>query len=735
MGNKGGKVTVRTVCGMPDYLRCGLSVEVTDGVITRVRPAGFPDPVDKGACEKGLAAYQLVYHPDRLRYPLKRTGERGGGKWQRISWEEALDSIVAELQRLATQYGSTSIAWTAPILSNLTGGGYSRLMSLTKGTWVDWWGCGDAAGPCADVATFGSPMGERYIRRIDNPNLTIVWGYNPAVTVYPYMRRITRDKKKGCRVVVIDPRFTETASRADEYVPVRPGTDGALALGMIQVVLERGLQDERFIADNTVGPLLVRGDNGLFLRESDSVEGGSGQRFMVFDGVTDRAQPYDTPGVAPALTGVYSVSGIQCRPAYQLLADMIQEYTPEKVSQITDVPADVIRRLAVNYATQKPASIYRGWGLQRSFYGDLSCRAINTLAAVTGNINSKRPSTFVLNARPFLMPDGPYTNIPLMSLYDAIIKGEPFPIKALMCTWHNPINQMPNTHRVTSELLPSLELLVVGDLFMTETAKYADYVLPVASFFECTDLCRTDLQHPYLQLQQKVIEPLYESRSDFQIAAELGRRMGYGEYFSKTEEQYIEEILASGHPTMDGVSVERMKEGPVMAKPLDRPQQLGTPTGRVEFYAESLKQFGQELPIYLEPVESARTEKARSYPLTLLSTHPSNRVHSTLANIPSLLEKGPEPTLQINPADAEPRSIGDGDVVRVFNDRGQLKVTAELSRDIKPGIVNITEGWWHHQYIEGHLNQLTHDRINPVQQHILQANAAFYDVLVEVEKV
>jgi len=294
---------------------------------------------------------------------------------------------------------------------------------------------------------------------------------------------------------------------------------------------------------------------------------------------------------------------------------------------------------------------------------------------------------------------------------------------------------MPNTNRVTSELLPNLELLVVCDLFMTESAKYADYVLPVASFFECTDLCRADLQHPYLQIQQKVIEPLHESRSDFQIAAELGRKMGYGEYFNKTEEQYIEEILASGHPTMEGISVDTLKQGPVMARPLERPQQLGTPTGRVEFYVDSLKQFGQELPIYLEPVESARSEKAKSYPLTLLSTHPESRVHSTLANIPSLLKKVPEPALQINPLDAEPRSIVDGGVVRVFNDRGQLKARAELSTGIKPGVVNITEGWWPQQYIEGHLNQLTHDRINPVQQHILQPNAAFYDVLVEVERV
>ena len=735
MGNGINKVTIRTACGITDYLKCGLSVEVTDGVITKVRPADFPDPIDKGACEKGLKAYQMVYHPDRLRYPLKRKGERGGGKWQRISWDEALDDIVVRLQNLATQYGSTSIAWTAPIFANLTGGGYSRLISLTKGTEVDWWGCGDAAGPCADMATFGSPMGERYIRRIENPKFTIVWGYNPAVTVFPYMRRITRDREKGCKVVVIDPRFTETASHADEHVPIRPGTDGALALGMIHVILEQGLQDEQFIAENTVGPLLVRDDNGLLLRASDLEEGGSQQGFLVIEKIKKKAQPCNTPGLTPALTGVHSISGIQCRPAYQLLADSVPQFTPEKVSQITEIPADVIKQLALGYATQKPAAIYRGWGMQRSFYGDLNCRAINTLAAITGNINAKRPSTFVLNAHSFLFPDGPYTTIPLMSLYDAVIKGDPFPIKALWCTWHNFINQMPNTHRVIGELLPNLELLVVCDLFMTESAKYADYVLPAASFFECTDLCRTDLQHPYLQLQQKVIEPLWESRSDFQIAAELGRRMGYGEYFNRTEEQYIEEILASGHPTMKGVSIERLKAGPVMAQPSDRPQQFGTPTGRIEFYVESIKQFGQELPVYIEPVESIRSDKARSYPLTLLSTHPNNRVHSTLAIVPGLLEKVPNPTVQINPMDAKQRNVVNGDIVRVFNDRGQLKVNAELSNGIKPGIVNITEGWWPDQYIEGHINELTHDMINPVQKHILQANAAFYDVLVEVEKV
>jgi len=720
---------------MTDYLKCGLSVEVNDGVITEVRPADFPDQADKGACVIGLATAELVTHPDRLRYPLRRVGARGSGEWQRISWDEAMDSIAAKLQGIIKEYGPTAVAWMTSMLPSLAGGGYSRLLSLTGGTFIDWWGCGDAAGPCADMATFGMLMGEGRLSRIEDPKLSIAWGYNPALTVHTYMRKITSAKKKGGKLVVIDPRFSETSAHADEHIPIRPGTDAALALGMIHVILERGLQDERFIIEHTVGPLLVRSDTGLFLRESDVTEGGNQHRFMVFDRNTGREQPCDVSGVAAALEGVYSISGVECRPVYQLLTDVVQQYPPEYVSEITDVPADVIRRLAVSYATEKPSSIYRGWGVQRSFYSDLACRAINTLAAITGNISLKRPSSFVLNTRPFMMPGGPYKSIPLLTIYDAVGKEEPYPIKAAWCASHNFVNQMPNTNRVINELLPKLELLVVCDLFMTASARYADYVLPVASFLECTDVSLSAFQNTYLQLQQKVVEPLHECKSDFQIAAELGRRIGFGEYFDKSEDEYIEELLASGHPSVEGVSLERLRQGPVMADPSPRVQQWRTSTGRIEFYVEGLKEFGQELPVYLEPVESARSETAKRYPLSLLSAHPGNRIHSTMATNPVLLKLDPEPTLEISPADAGQRDLNDGDVVRVFNDRGQVKVKVKLSQRIKPGVVNITEGWWPEQHIDGHLNELAHDRINPAQLHIFQPNSAFFDVLVEVEKV
>jgi molybdopterin-containing oxidoreductase family molybdopterin binding subunit len=666
---------------------------------------------------------------------MKRAGERGKGKWQRVSWDEALDSIAEKLKDIANRYGKASVAWLIlnfPDLTPLSGAGYMRLMSLTGGTWPDWWGAGDAAGPDADIATFGKMMGEAYLYAQKDPKFGIIWGSNRAVTACPFLPMLKGAKKNGCNLAAIDPRFTKTASYADEYIPIRPGTDAALALGMVQVILEQNLQDDAFIAEKTVGPLLVRNDTGLFLRERDLADGGNPEKFLVFDQNSGEAASCDNAGLNPALMGTYSLSGIECRPAYDLLATLVKKYTPEIVANITDVPAEVVRRLAFSYATEKPAVIFRGWGLQRTFHGDLSARAINTLAAITGNMNLNLPPDVDFDQPAFYTPGGPFKIIPILSLHSAVTQGKPFPIKAIWCAGHNFVTTMPNTNKVVGELLPELELLVVCDLFMTATARYADFVLPVTSFYESADISMFAYN---LQLQRKIIDPIYESRSDFRIAADLGRRMGFGQYFDKSEEQYIDEILALNRPATEGITLETLKQGPEKVKLPDIPWRMNTPTGRVTFYVESLKPFGQELPIYIEPVESALSKKAKRYPLSFLSSHPANRIHSTMANAPTILNKDPEPFLEINPSDAGPRDISHGDVVRIFNDRGQVKVRAKVTGDIKPGVVNITEGWWPEQFIEGQVNNLTHDMINPAQQEIKQANAAYCDTLVEVEKV
>ncbi len=726
------KTITRTVCGLPDYIGCGLSVEVEDGVITRVRPGDFPDPADRGACPRGLASRQMVYHPDRLQYPLKRTGERGLGHWQRVSWDRALGDIAARLQDIAQRYGPGAVAWLVSGMPNLAGS-YSRLASLTRGTLIDWSGCGDAAGPCADTTTFGYLRGEDHLLSGPDPHFIIVWGSDPAATNYHHLRMIVRARRKGARVVVIDPRFTATAARADEHIPIRPGTDGALALAMINVILREGLRDRRFIAESTVGPLLVKRDSGFFLKENEVIPGGRPDVLMIIDEYSGRRQAATAPQSRPAVNGSYEVSGIECAPAFQLLSDMVRDYTPEKVSLITDIPPHVIRRLAVAYGSRRPAAIFRGWGMQRSFHSHLSCRAINALAAVTGNINPERPAGFTLNWQQFLLPGGRPDVLPVMLLYDAITRRQPQAVKALWCSGRDFVNEMPNMNRLTREVLGHLELIVVSDLFMTPSARFADYVLPASSFYESTDLCTSSLHHTYLHLQQKAIEPLHESRSDFRTAAEMAGRLGLGSHFDRTEEQYIEDLLASGDPAMEGVSLERLREGPVMARQPPRPPHLRTSTGLVEFYTERLKMFGQELPTYLEPIESSRSDRARAHPLTLLTSRSANRMHSGLGRIPGLPGATPEPALEIHPADARPRGITDGDTVRVYNARGQAMLKARLSYRIKRGVVSIPQGWWPDDYLAGHHNELTHESVNPVQRFLTVPNAALYDVLVEVE--
>jgi len=561
MYEESASYSMRTICPMPDGYMFGLLAKVKDGVITEVLPDHLLGKHSRGACSVGLCTSELVYHPDRLRYPLRRLGKRGEGKWQRISWDEALDGIIVDLKKISSKYGPSSIAWGGDIAcQGLAAAGYSRLASLTKGTWIGWLGFGDSAGPCADLATFGWLTGQAYLSDIENPKLIILWGSNPAVTGFHRMRKFLESRKKGCKVVVIDPRCTASAAHADEYIPIRPGTDGALVLAMANIIMKRGLEDKSFIVQHTVGPLLVRNDNGLFLRESDLVQGGDPKKFIVFDSNTAQAQTYTEPDINPQLSGVYNVSGIECQPAYQLLVHVVERYTPEVASKITGVPVSVIQRLAMEYATNKPTIVERGMGLQRGFHGDLAWRAIAMLAAITGNIKLERPSTFVTNFSKFRVPEEVYNYLPVMLLYDAVLKGEPLQIKAVLFAGHNFINQLPNMNKIVNNFLPRLDLIVVCDLFMNMTAKYADYVLPVSSFYECTDLRVSAGRDVYLALQPKIIETLYECKPDFQIATELAKRLGFGDYFNKTEDEYIEEIINSNHPTMEGVTLEILKK-------------------------------------------------------------------------------------------------------------------------------------------------------------------------------
>ncbi len=527
------KVT-RTVCMLPCGEQCGIMAHVKNGVVTKVEPADFPEPGHRYVCRKGLCTPKIVYHPDRLKYPLKRAGERGEGKWERISWDEALDTIAGRLKDIGAKYGPESVAMLSGGLSPPNGGMFlgQRFASASGATWVTPHAIGLAGQQCADLPSYGTRWTIPYHEDHKDPRLLVFWGSNSVATFpWKYRRRFRPAREKGAKMVVISPLFTPTAAKADEWIPIRPGTDAALALGMTNVIVNEGLCDEAFLIDHTVGPFLVRGDNGLFLREEHIPSGDSTSKQIVWDTKTKKPQTYDTPGVAPALRGSYKVDGIECKPVFQLLVELVEQYPLVKVSGITEVAPDTVRRLALDYATLKPVVCDRGIGIQRSYYGDLTYRAINILAAVTGNICIDRPEAdpfSVVNWEPLFFPGGRmYKRISSFQFYENHRTGKPYPIKALWVSSHNPANSHPNRNNFI-ELMRSMEIIVVVDLFMTATAEYADIVLPGCTNFECTNISFpwTALWgggHPYFQMQPKLVEPLYESKSDLEILTELAR--------------------------------------------------------------------------------------------------------------------------------------------------------------------------------------------------------------------
>ncbi|MHA1803076.1 MAG: molybdopterin-containing oxidoreductase family protein [Promethearchaeota archaeon] len=739
---------IRTACPAHCGIDCcGILAHVKDGRIIKVEPADFPNERDKRICLRGLASIDITYHPDRLKYPLKRVGARGEGKFERISWEEAYDIIIQNFRKIADKHGWRSIGWVlgGPGAGTTKFGAYLRIASLTQSTRVSAWGYGDAGLPCGSRIIFGSHFPYIYLFgkfwQRQYPDLLIVWGTNPAESMpLQTMRKILEAREIGTQVVVIDPRFTVTASKADEYIGLKPSTDSALALGLMNVIFEKNLHDVDFIRQHTNGPYLVRLDNGKLLRGKDIGE-KKANAYIIWDEKSDSAKKVRRSNVMDArLTREFEINGIKCKPVLQLLMDLAKEYTPEKTEEITGVPASLIRKLGEKIGLTKNTTFYTYMGFTRTYHGDISLRSMATVASITGNVSTSFTSGYVpavLNWDPFLkaVPDKPsFHRLGILNLYDAVISGKPYPIRAAWFAFINFLNQCVNCNKLIKEFYPKLEFIVQTELFMTPSARYADIVLPVCSFYEFSDF----LPHPYpyLQLQQKIIEPLYESKSDVTIVKELAERMGFGEYFKGGEEGMIDLIM--DHPSLEGITRETLKNSAKLLRELPEgsnfPLNFSTPSGKIELYAEQLVEDGQALPVYLEPIEAPIGSKKTKYPLTFIQGHTRYRTHSMFANVSPIKDLSSEPFVEINPIDAVARNIQDGDEVIVFNDRGRTILKAKLTESVGPGVINITEGWWIDQFKKGSVNHLTHDIINPVQNKIYEPNMHMNDVAVEIIK-
>jgi len=743
---------IRTVCPAHCGIdACGILAHVKGDRVVKVEPAEFPDPKLRRICLRGLSSLDITYHPERLRYPMRRVGKRGEGKFERISWDRALDVIAHKFKQIAAEYGWPAIAWVlgGPGSGTTKFGAYLRLASLTQSTRVSAWGYGDAGLPCGSRVIFGTQFpygllfGQLWSGSTPEADMVIVWGANPGESQpLNLMRPIMNAKAGGARLVVIDPRYTVTASKADQYIGLKPGTDTALALGLMHVIFEKGLQDDAFILRHTVGPYLVRDDNGQYLRGKD-IGLPEENEYIIWDEGTDAPKARNAVDIQPALTGAFTANGIACKPSLQLLRDLARNYTPEHTAQITGVDADLVARLAERIGSATSVIFVTHMGFTRTYHGDISLRGLGSVAALSGNITATFKGGHlpaVLNWNPFLKAkpgEASYSRLGILQLYDAVIKGHPYPVKAVWFSFINFLNQCADSVKIEKKIFPQLDLIVATELFLTPTARYADIVLPVCSYLEFSDLIPHP--YPYIQLQQKVIEPLYESKSDVDIAAGLAQRLGYEEYYKGGEDGFIDLILDSGHDSIKGITRAKLKEGalpltfiPELDQEFDLP--FSTPSGKIELYSEALVEDGQALPVFLAPLETPLKPASSRYPLAFIQGHSRFRTHSMFANVESLLEMNPEPTAEINPADAAARDISDDEMVTVFNDRARTTLKARITESVRPGVINIMQGWWIDQFSEGSVNHLTHAVINPVQEKVYEPNMHMNDVAVEVMK-
>jgi anaerobic dimethyl sulfoxide reductase subunit A len=666
--------------------RCLLRVHVKDGVITRIETDNGEE-TQLRACARGRAYRQRVYAPDRLKYPLKRTGNRGEGKFERITWDEALDTVAAELKRIKRDHGNESIFYV-PYSGN-TGTflhsqlAVNRLLTMFGGFTPVWGSASFWGNLFASNITYGTLTTGHTRDDLINSRSIIMWGWNPAESIQSTNTSyyLAQAKEAGIPIVAIDPRFTDSAAAfAKEWIPIRPGTDTAMLIAMAYVIINTNLQDQHFIDTYTIG----------FNKFKDYVMGRE-------DGTPKN------PGWAEGITGV---------------------------------PATTIEEVAKNYATSKPSALLTLGAPGRSAFGEQFHRAAATLAAITGNIgiHGGEPAGFGLppvglqplasagllkDAFPGNMPEGmsPKKGIHITKAWDAILKGKAggyeTDFKMVYITNGNPVNQFLNTNKAV-EALKKIEFLVVHEQFMTATARFADILLPVNTQLERNDIIRPWHSGSYYIYLNKVIDSLYESKSDLEICTELAKRLDIEGYCVKTEDEWLRELwnaaenLTHSKPLIDYDTLKKkgvhkiQMERPAIAfkQQIEDPQKnpFPTPSGKIEIFSKQLADMNNPqlppIPKYIETWENLQDPLAKRYPLQFISTHFKRRIHSNMDNIATLKECEPQ-VLWINSGDARSRNIAQGDRVRVFNQRGVVIIPAKVTERIMPGIVSLDEGAWY----------------------------------------
>lgn len=659
-------------CPLNCWDSCGFKVTVVDGKVTKVE--GDPDhPITKGKiCGRGRMLEKRVNSGERLLYPLKKID----GDFKRISWQQALDEIALKLKEYKESFGTTSVLHShdyanGGLLTNLDSRFFNCFGGVTELTGSLCWG----AGIEAQNWDFGDAYSHAPGDLLNSKNI-VIWGRNVARTNMHLYEQLQKAKKAGAKLYVIDPIYNATAKIADQYISIKPGFDGLLAAGIMKEITRMGLEDKEFIEMHSVG--------------------------------------------------------------YQDLQTMLDSVSLEYISSVTEIPTDTITHLAEVYA-QRPVATMFGLGMQRYANGGNTIRLIDALVAMSGNIGiaggganyASKQVGQSFHTEAITLPNRKKENrtFTMMKQAEGILTATEPEVKMAIVTCGNPLTQLPDTNKAR-RAFSALETLVVVDQYMTDTAEIADYVLPVTAAFETEDVYYSSMYHHYVNHGPKLVEPPGEARTDEWIWTQLANRLGFGEDFALTREEYLDLGLSS--LSKEGITIESLRETKFAELPVDpipwSDRKFKTPSGKYEFTSTAAVKAGFDGKITLTlPNESKWTNPnlAEKYPFSLLTIHPLRSNHSQHYH---LLGSEPEVKVEIAEDVAKARNLTDGDQAVVWNDRGKITGRVTLLKKAHPGTINIDEGIW--GKFGGSVNLLTSDLESDNRQ-----GSTLYDCLVNIEKM
>jgi molybdopterin guanine dinucleotide-containing S/N-oxide reductase-like protein len=680
---------------------CGVLITIENGRATRIQ--GDPShPVTRGfLCAKVAKYLDRVYSPERVLHPMRRvapkgTGHRDARDFQRTSWNEVLVEIAARFKTIAAEFGGEAIlpysyGGTLALLGSASMD--RRFFHRLGASQLERAIC-SAAGEAGLKSVLGVKMGTEP-EQFRHSRYIIAWGANihgNNVHLWPF---IEEARRAGAKLVVIDPYRTRTAKCADWYLPINPGTDSALALGMMHVIISEGMHDADYISKYTTG--------------------------------------------------------------FEQLKEKVKDYPPDRVAQWTGISAADIRQLAREYATKRPAVIRLNYGVQRAQGGGMSTRAVAMLPCITGSWKEVGGGLQLsLSGAPGLKRDGleradlmqtalgrPARVVNMVELGKALNTLADPPIQALFVYNSNPAAVCPNHNEVIRGLRRADLFTVVHEQFFTDTTDYADIILPATTFFEHKDL-QTAYGHYYLQMSHQAIEPLGECRSNVEVFRALADAMGFGDAcFRESVDEMIDQALNAPNPWLKGIDRTRLERQGHVRLNFDGSQseasyapflpfaegRFQTPSGKAELYSPALAAQGLDpVAAFNPPEESRHGKRAASFPLELLARKADNFLNSTFSNLPSVQRLEEIGLLEIHTADARKRGIRDGDPVRVFNRRGELLLRARVNGAVQPGVVAAALNWAKLTAGGSNINALTSEKLTDMGN-----SATFYSVLVEVE--